>query len=212
MAILKHPEKDAVQFARGRPVDDLQSLQGHLAHCQECSELVLFVQKINNLLKAAQAGQPKRPDVDQELEAVGLDRIKASELLERFALDQLRREAHPNVDNRTLRTLLEVDDVPEGRKKICLKVLDVHSMPLDSLGSPILKIEKTFGKTAWAVPGLYVRRFTKLYGRDLQRLVGHKLWLDVKVGVYPQTGRIRRFVLRTSSKKKSRKKAINSNG
>lgn len=185
MAILKHPEKDAVRFARGKKVRDLHSLQSHLALCQECSELVLFVHKFSNLLKATQAGQPRRPDINRELEAVGLDRKKASELLEGFAEDQWNRKHYPNVD---VRTLLQVADLPRNQTKIGIRILDVHPSPKGSREYTILDIKNVLGKTAWAVPPIYVGGLRRLYGSDLQDLIGRKLQLTVVQRRQAQTG------------------------
>ena len=85
MGTIKHPEQDAIRFARGKTVADLPSLQHHLAHCQQCSELVLFVQKLSNFVRSKQATQTERPDIDRKLEAIGLDRKEAAEMVRRLA-------------------------------------------------------------------------------------------------------------------------------
>jgi DNA-binding CsgD family transcriptional regulator len=82
---MTHLEQDAIRFARGAKVSDMDSLRSHLAECGKCSELVAFVKQVRTFLQLKRPMQTGKPDIDRELQAIGIDRNKAAEMLRGFA-------------------------------------------------------------------------------------------------------------------------------
>ncbi len=83
---MRHPEDEAIQYACGELSGDPQPLLQHLAQCESCSDMVVFVQKFTSTLRE-QGRQEReqgkeRPSLESLLKKAGFDRETAREIIE----------------------------------------------------------------------------------------------------------------------------------
>src|SRR5712664_4657483 len=77
----KHPVKTAVRYARGERIGNLKPLLEHLAHCEQCNDMVVTIQEFISGLREEGRLIKERPSVEAVFKKAGFDRASVRQML-----------------------------------------------------------------------------------------------------------------------------------
>jgi hypothetical protein len=85
--------------------------------------------------------------------------------------------------------LLKGSDVPDGTTTITIVIAEVRQAP-DEFNAPVIVTFKkaVHGKSAWAVNKTNLKMLIKLFGDNVEKLIGKKVKLVIITVQNPQTG------------------------
>jgi len=85
--------------------------------------------------------------------------------------------------------LLKGSDVPADKTTITIVIEEVRQSPEDFSAPAIVVLKKPiYGKSAWAVNKTNLKMLIKLFGDNVEKLIGKKIKLVVITVQNPQTG------------------------
>jgi hypothetical protein len=85
--------------------------------------------------------------------------------------------------------LLKGSDVPDGTTAITIVIEEIRQAPEDFNAPCIVVLKKSvYGKTAWAVNKSNLKMLIKLFGDNVEKLIGKKVKLMIVTVQNPKTG------------------------